>query len=474
MSTETSPPAASTASPPTRRPRRGYGGMWRGLFPELGFLLPMLPIVITGLIIVATLFFTGVGMIAIVVGLFVILAGLYVSRGLGMFELMRLRGAGHREITPPPWDRVAPRTGFWGRALAPAVDGHYWLYLLHTMVVNPIVGTVTWSITIVWVVGTVSGLTYWSWQGFLLDDDRSGNLLQLVADVVGADSSSALPLDDRTADSIFYLLLGVVFALTLPLVTRGLTLLHWAIANGMLGGFRSEQLEVQVAGLAASRSAAAAAEGTALRRLERDIHDGPQQRLVRLQMDIAAADRQVEADPERARELLAEALQQSRDALDELRALSRGFAPPLLLDRGLVAALHALADRNPVPVSFTAHVPPEFSVPVELERNAYFIAAEGITNATKHAGATAIALSLALRRIPDGDQSWLDLTIQDDGRGGAITVAGHGLAGLAERARGVGGTLEVASPIGGPTVITARLPLTHALPSSAPPSAPAP
>src|SRR5690606_40405777 len=135
------------------------------------------------------------------------------------------------------------------------------------------------------------------------------------------------------------------FLLPLPFVPHALTWMHHAIARGMLAAFRSEELRVQMADLSASRSAAVAAEGTALRRLERDIHDGPQQRLVRLQMDLAAAERQMATDPESARRLLDEARQQSKEALEELRALSRGFAPPILLDRGLVAALESLAIR---------------------------------------------------------------------------------------------------------------------------------
>ena len=127
--------------------------------------------------------------------------------------------------------------------------------------------------------------------------------------------------------------------------------MHYGIARGMLSAFLSEELRQQVTGLASSRSAAVAAEGTALRRLERDIHDGPQQRLVRLQMDLAAADRKLDKDPKAARVLLEEALQQSKDALDELRALSRGFAPPILMDRGLVAALESLAVRAAVPTT---------------------------------------------------------------------------------------------------------------------------
>src|SRR5690606_21550571 len=153
--------------------------------------------------------------------------------------------------------------------------------------------------------------------------------------------------------------------------------------------------------------------------LERDIHDGPQQRLVRLQMDIAAAERQLETDPEAARKLLEEARQQSKDALEELRALSRGFATPIRLDRGLVAAQEPLAARSAVTVRVDSSLPADIDPPTELERNAYFIAGEGLTNAVKHSGGTAIDLRLDLRRLPESDETWLDITVTDDGRGGA-------------------------------------------------------
>jgi signal transduction histidine kinase len=198
-----------------------------------------------------------------------------------------------------------------------------------------------------------------------------------------------------------------------------------------------------------------AAEGTALRRLERDINDGPQQRLVRLQMDLAAADRQLDEDPAAARVLLEEALQQSKDALEELRALSRGFAPPILLDRGLVAALESLAVRAAVPTTVISELPEGTELPPELERNAYFIAAEALTNAAKHADAKAATVTVSLNE-------GLQLVIADDGKGGATLVEGHGIAGLSERVHGLGGTLELTSPDGGPTTVTAHLPFLEA------------
>ncbi|WP_284296894.1 sensor domain-containing protein [Homoserinibacter gongjuensis] len=137
--------------------RRGYGRYWLGLLPELGFLLPLLPVTIVGLSVLLTLFWTGVGMIPIVVGVFLVLAALFVARGFGIFELARLRGALFPAITPPRWDRTMRQGSALSKLLAPLVDGHYWLYLLHGSLVNPIVGIVSWSITISWLAVAVSG-----------------------------------------------------------------------------------------------------------------------------------------------------------------------------------------------------------------------------------------------------------------------------------------------------------------------------
>ncbi|HEX6954353.1 MAG TPA: histidine kinase, partial [Agromyces sp.] len=182
-----------------------------------------------------------------------------------------------------------------------------------------------------------------------------------------------------------------------------------------------------------------------------------QQRLVRLQMDLAAIERKLDADPEAARALLGEAREQARDTLDELRALSRGFAPPLLQDRGLASALESLAGRSPVPVTLELQLPTDAALPAAIERNAYFIAAELLTNAVKHASASAIRLRLSTRDT-GATGFWLDLWVTDNGRGGASAIPGHGLAGLDERVRGLGGLLVVDSPTGGPTVIGAHFP----------------
>lgn len=448
-----------TETPRADNPRSAnYGRLWAGVPRELGFLLPTLPIVIASLAILASVFFTGVGMIAIVVGIVIVVVALFIARGFGMFELIRLRGAGFPAITAPKWDRVAPSGGWFTKLIAPTIDGHYWLYLLHGLVVNPIIGIVTWTLTIVWVSTGLGGLSYWFWARFIPDNDRDWTFFGVTSEFFTGDS---IDVDPYVGDSILFLITGVIFTATLPFVTRGLTWVHYAVARGMLSSFLSEELRQQVTGLASSRSAAVAAEGTALRRLERDIHDGPQQRLVRLQMDLAAADRKLDKDPKAARALMKEALQQSKDALDELRALSRGFAPPILMDRGLVAALESLAVRAAVPTVVVDGLAEGTVLPAELERNAYFIAAEALTNAAKHASAKKATVTVSVLHEEDGGRR-LDVVVADDGKGGAAAIDGHGIAGLEERVHGLGGTLQVTSPAGGPTVVAAHLPYLEA------------
>ena len=446
-------------------PRTTYASLWRGVPRELGFLVLTLPVAVVGFSVVLTLFFTGVGMIpAFLVGVGVLAVALIVSRGFGTLELVRLGWAGRPTIPRPVWP---DGRGFWRGLWAVLSSAHYWLYLLHTALVNFVVSLFTWIVTVVWVSVAFSGLTLWLVRLVVPAGVVEWNISVRLFDWIPAGAAR-----DATEVAVVFVA-GLAMLALLPAVTRALVLLHDVIARVTLGAFPSEALRTQVGDLEASRGAAISAEGHSLRRLERDIHDGPQQRLVRLQMDLAAADRQLDTDPAKARELIGEAMQQSKDALEELRALSRGFAPPILLDRGLVAALESTAVRSTVPVEVVDELPAGFELPQEIERNAYFVASEAITNAAKHSGAAKVQARVALRRVLDSDDTWLDVTVTDDGRGGAVAVAGHGLAGLDERLRGLGGTLDVESPAGGPTVVAAHLPLALSLPASdVPPAAP--
>lgn len=439
---------------PTTDRRPLYARLWAGVPRELGYLLLLLPIGIPVFVVLVTTLALGVGLAVLVVGILVLVGMLWVARGAGRLELTRLRLAGAPPIRPPAW-RTTREGGFWRRATAPMIDGHSWLYLLHGLFAMPIVGTVVWSLTIAWSSIALGGTTYWIYSRWI-PSGRDWNFLEVSLGSFLPGSFASM--DQRTADNIFFLVIGLIALVTLPLVTHGLTRLQWGLARVLLAGSESEALQRRVEEVSASRTAAVAAEGTALRRLERDIHDGPQQRLVRLQMDLAAAERQLGADPDRAKLLIAEARRHSKDALDELRALSRGFAPPLLLDRGLVAALDSLASRSPLPTTFVDDTPAGTVLPDEVQRAAYFVASEALANAAKHAHAGAAEIRLAVRS-GDAGSGVLDVVVSDDGRGGASAVEGHGLAGLDERVRGAGGTFEVFSPRGGPTILSAHLPV---------------
>lgn len=448
----------AVSTQPPKRPA-AYWRLWAKVPRELGFLILTLPIAVLGFTVSITLLSAGAGtLITFFIGAFLLIGALYVSRGFGILELVRLEWAGRPRIERPEWQDARARQGFWGWLRSVLGNGHYWLYLLHTVVINFVISLITWVLTVVWVSVALGSLSYGLWWRTVPKSDSNWYLADWLLGMFGASVQGAAR---EALEVAFTAAVGLVMVAILPFVTRGLVLLHHVIARGVLGAFRSDALQREVIALNASRGAAVSAEGHSLRRLERDIHDGPQQRLVRLQMDLAAADRQLTTDPQKARALMAEAMAQSREALEELRALSRGFAPPILLDRGLVAALESLAVRSPVPARVVSELTAAVDLPQEIERNAYFVASELLTNVAKHASATDVELRVALRRVPESDSTGLDLTVTDNGTGGATVTGGHGLAGLDERVRGLGGTLVVSSPVGGPTRVSAHLPVTY-------------
>jgi signal transduction histidine kinase len=221
------------------------------------------------------------------------------------------------------------------------------------------------------------------------------------------------------------------------------------IALAALAATRRGQLEERIEQLEETRAGAVGVHEAELRRIERDLHDGAQASLVALGMNLGMAEQKLRTDPAAARELLAEARRGAGAALDELRDLARGIHPPVLGDRGLEAAVAGLASRSPVHVALSAHLGQRPSAAVETA--AYFVVAEALANAGKHAGAT----RLDIRMWRDGDA--LVVEVEDDGRGGA-DPSGHGLTGLRQRVEALDGTLEVTSPPGGPTTVRATLP----------------
>jgi signal transduction histidine kinase len=219
-----------------------------------------------------------------------------------------------------------------------------------------------------------------------------------------------------------------------------------AVAHGaVVYGRRVHRVEE----LEESRAAAVEVQETELQRIERDLHDGAQARLVALGMSLGMAEEKVRDDPEGAIALLAEARSGAKEALEELRDLARGIRPPILTDRGLEAAIASLAVRSPLPVDLSFGDPGRHNSATETA--AYFVAAEALTNAIKHSGATQV--DIRVKRV----EETLVIEVIDDGRGGA-DASGNGLTGLKQRLAALDGTLRVASPEGGPTVVRAELP----------------
>jgi signal transduction histidine kinase len=198
-----------------------------------------------------------------------------------------------------------------------------------------------------------------------------------------------------------------------------------------------------------TRAGAVDVQEAELRRIERDLHDGAQARLVALGMSIGMAEEKLQTDPEGARMLLAEARTGAKEALEELRDLARGIHPPILADRGLEAAIAALAIRSPIPVAVSVDDRGRHNAAVETA--AYFVAAEGLANAIKHSDAARVDISV--RRVNDR----LVIEVVDDGHGGA-DPSGSGLTGLKQRVSALDGRLWVASPLGGPTTVRAEVP----------------
>jgi signal transduction histidine kinase len=236
-------------------------------------------------------------------------------------------------------------------------------------------------------------------------------------------------------------------------VVRFAAACHGSLASVLLSS-RAE-LQQQVDRVETGRDAARAAEAESLRRLERDIHDGPQQRLVRLSMDIGRARRQLEHDPALVGETLDAALLQARETVDELRSLSRGIAPPLLVDRGLRVALDELLVRSTVPVEANLSLPDRLAPHVET--GVYFVVAEALTNVAKHSEAGSVLVEVREGMGPTG-RPGVVVRIEDDGVGGAHPSKGRGLAGLQQRVAGLNGSFDLASPAGGPTVLAVWLP----------------
>ncbi|MFD1151052.1 sensor histidine kinase [Saccharothrix hoggarensis] len=245
-------------------------------------------------------------------------------------------------------------------------------------------------------------------------------------------------------------LLGIAFLALAWWSTPRFARLHATVVKWLLAPSATAALTDRVRVLADSRADTVDAQAAELRRIERDLHDGAQARLVALGLSLGMAEELLAHDPDAALKLLAEARQSSTVALAELRDLVRGIHPPVLADRGLDGALRALALAHPLRVDADVELAGRPEAPVESA--AYFAVAETLTNAAKHSGAT----SAWLRVRHEGGR--LSLMIGDDGRGGAVAGEGGGLRGIERRLAAFDGTLGIASPVGGPTIVTMELP----------------
>ncbi|MFC5721904.1 sensor histidine kinase [Streptomyces gamaensis] len=362
------------------------GTTWR----EVAHLLLDLPLALLGFVYVSLWLFAGVLLTVTVVGLPLLAAGLMGSRALGRAERARARRMlGLRIDEPSPLSRVRER-GFFPWLWTTVKDPVGWRSTLYAFVRLP-----------------------WGLLAFTLV------LITLI---------------------VLWPLLGWV--------ARGLTHVDRAMVRGLL--CPSGELERRIAELEAGRGVVVDTAAADLRRIERDLHDGAQARLVALAMGLGLAKEKLLEDPETAAQMVDEAHGEVKLALRELRDLARGIHPAILTDRGLGPALSSVAGRCTVPVSVAVDLPAR-PAPA-IEGIAYFTVSELLQNVSKHSAAASARVEL----WRDGRR--LLVRVRDDGKGGASTAGGSGLAGLAERLRSVDGRFTVDSPVGGPTVVTAELP----------------
>jgi signal transduction histidine kinase len=413
---------------------------WSQLRRDLAFLIVNLPIAIAAFVVAVTGLAVGVSLLIIWVGIPILVLTLGIARGFAELERARIRSCEQRPLPPVFYRNHDGNLG--RRLLAVLGDPQYWRDLAHAIVAFP-VRIFTWVVIVTWIATAVGGIAYitYGWALERIPDNQT--LWELIG------------IESETFGVFANVALGLIFLATLPYVARGLATAEAVLGRAMLtnpAAAENAALRARAEQLHVSRAAAVEAEAVTLRRVERDIHDGPQQRLVRLTMDLEAAQRRLADDPAAARPLVDGALAQTQEALAELRALSRGIAPPILADRGLPAALAAAAVRCPIPVDLDVALGADGRPPAAAENAAYFVVAEALTNVAKHSEARSVTVSVVRMG------GVLHVQVSDDGVGGAHLGKGHGLAGLADRLAGIDGTLDVHSPAGGGTVVTAQIP----------------
>jgi signal transduction histidine kinase len=327
----------------------------------------------------------------------------------------------------PPQEPV-----WWRRMIAPMRSASGWRYLCYVLVRFPLSIVQVVVLSVVWSLGpALLALPFYN------------------SALPGGGAHLAGYLVHSPWQLTVAVLLGAGILLAAPQVTYGLAVADAAVGGWLLSSTGRAELTARIGELETSRARVMDAAEAERMRIERDLHDGAQQRLVSLAMELGRAKAKFSSDPEAAAAIVGQAHEQAKEALAELRNLVRGVHPPVLSDRGLDAALSGLAALSPVPVTVDVDLPNRPPAPVEAI--AYFVVAEALTNVAKHAGAS--RAEVTVRRSGDA----LTLVVYDDGVGGA-DPAGQGLSGLAARVAGVDGRLWVNSPAGGPTSVEVVLP----------------
>ncbi len=411
------------------RPYIGAMSLFRPrVWKETLHLLVDLPVGIAGFTVVVTGLALAGSLLITFVGVPLLMATLLLSREWGRLERWRAAELLDTNLPAPP--PLAWEGGLIRRLVAPLRDGASWRAALYLVLMLP-AGILTFTIAVTWWSVSLGALTFpvWAWTtphgGPQFGDSYYWNRpWQLAVTAV----------------------VGLVLTLAAPFVIHATTYVN----RGLLLLLRRPRSAERIQQLEQTRARSVDAAVEERRRIERDLHDGAQARLVALGLDLGLALEKLDHDPEAARVLVGGAHRETQQAIAELRDLVRGFAPAVLEDRGLDAALSALASRSPVPVDVTIDVGER--PPASIEASAYFIVAEALTNVARHAEAR--SARVLVRRVDD--HLWIQ--VSDNGVGGADAGRGSGLAGLAARAEAVDGIFTLASPPGAGTTITVELP----------------
>ncbi|MFF4359221.1 sensor histidine kinase [Streptomyces sp. NPDC001604] len=418
---------------------------------EVAYCLVGFPIALVGFVLVLVVLALGAGLtvslVGAVLGLLLVVGSTGLARAFAAVHRRLAAGLLGEQVAVPPTPR--PKGKAFARLDARLRDAAGWRSVAYTLVKLPVAALQLYAVGW-WLTGLLDLSAPLRWAAFGQRPHPGGEGMPTVTP---APVGGGAPHSTTFAGTFVAAAIGAATLLAAPWVTRGIVAVDRRLVRALLG---PSELAQRVRTLEETRALAVDDSAALLRRLERDLHDGAQVRLVALAMSLdmaregLGAEGEPVADPGRLRRLIETAHTNATEALSELRDLARGIHPPVL-DDGLPDALATLAARSTVPVELAVDVP-QRPTPA-IETIAYFCAAELLTNVIKHSGARRAVLRVSQ------EEGLLRLCVTDDGRGGAEPGAGSGLTGLLQRVRTVDGTLHVSSPEGGPTAVTVALPL---------------